>query len=62
MNQVMDFESTLENECVETLMLVSVFGETPYRRQALNELQKRRLLKTPDLSADEFTTNLCVMF
>jgi hypothetical protein len=62
MNEVMDFESALKNECVESLMLVSIFGEKPYRQQALQELQQRRLLRSPELLAGEFMTNLGVIF
>jgi hypothetical protein len=48
-------------ERVENLMLMSALGQEPFRSQALQELQRRRLVKNPDQFVDVFMTNLGVV-
>jgi len=52
---------TLRWERVENLMLMSVLGQEPFRSRALQELQRRRLVKNPDQFVDAFMTNLGVV-
>lgn len=52
----------MKNECVENLMLISAFGETVYRRQALRELHRRRLINESEELVDGFMTTLSVVF
>jgi hypothetical protein len=49
---------TLRWERVEMLMLMSVLRQEPHRSEALQELQRRRLVKNPDRFVDIFMTNL----
>ncbi len=50
----------MRGERVENLMLMSVLGQEPFRAQALQELQRRRLIPNPDQFVDAFMTNLGV--
>jgi len=52
---------TLRWERVEMLMLMSVLGQEPFRSQALQELQRRRLVKNPTQFVDAFMTNLGIV-
>jgi hypothetical protein len=56
-----DTAETLKWERVENLMLISVLGQEPFRTQAIEELQRRRLIKNPNRFLDAFMTNLGVM-
>jgi hypothetical protein len=47
-------EGTLKKERVESLMLMSVLAQNPYRSQAIKELQRRRIVRTQDRLADAF--------
>ena len=51
----------LKWESVENLMLMSVFGQDSFRHSAIQELQRRKLLKNPDQFIDTFMTNLSVV-
>ena len=53
-------DETLQWECIENLMLMSVLGQEPFRNSAIQELQRRKLLKDPDQFSDAFMTNLSV--
>jgi hypothetical protein len=48
----------LKRERVETLMLMSILGQAPYRNQAIKELQRRRVVRTQDRLADAFMAML----
>ncbi len=52
--------ATLRWEQTENLMLISALGQEPYRSQALQELEKRKLIPNPDLFTETFMTNLSV--
>ena len=62
MNDTVDIEAALKNESIETLMLVSVFGEEPYRHQARKEIQRHQLVNCLEPSWDGFETNLGMIF
>jgi hypothetical protein len=61
MDEMMDI-NLMKNECVENLMLISAFGETAYRSQAIRELHRRRLINESEQLADDFMTTLSVVF
>jgi hypothetical protein len=54
-------ENLVSGERVENLMLVAVLGEEPYRKQAMQELEKRRLVSNSERLIDVFMTNLGVV-
>lgn len=60
MNNKKNTSEALRLERVEMLMLMSVLGQEPHRSQALQELQRRRLIPNPDQFIDAFMTNLGV--
>lgn len=62
MNDTMDVHVAFENKSVETLMLISVFGEIPYRHRAQQELRKNRLVYCNEEFGDDFLTNLDLIF
>jgi hypothetical protein len=47
-------KDTLKREQVESLMLMSVLAQEPYRSQARQELRRRRIVRTQDRLADAF--------
>jgi hypothetical protein len=55
-------EIILENKSLDTLMLISVFGEEAYRRQARKELKNLQLICCPEDFGDDFMTNLDLIF
>lgn len=55
-------EITLENKSLDTLMLISVFGDETCRRQARKELRILQLVCCPEDFGDDFMTNLDLMF
>jgi hypothetical protein len=61
MDEMMD-GNLMKNACVENLMLISAFGETIHRGQALRELQHRRLISESEPLDDDFMTTLSVVF
>ena len=61
MDEVMD-GNLMKNTCVENLMLISAFGQTIHRSQALRELQHRRLISESEPLDDDFMTTLSVIF
>ncbi|OQY06522.1 MAG: hypothetical protein B6I25_03700 [Planctomycetales bacterium 4572_13] len=61
MNDTLDFNVALENENIHTLMLISAFGEPPFRHQARKEL-KNRLVYCDEQFGDDFETNLDLIF
>lgn len=44
----------LRNERIETLMLMSILAQSPYRGHAIKELQRRKVARTEALEADAF--------
>lgn len=62
MNVPNNMEKSLQNERTESLMLMSIFGDSCYRYQAMKELQNRRLIDNSEQIADGFMTNLGVIF
>jgi hypothetical protein len=61
MDEITDI-NLIKNESIENLLLISAFGETNYRRQALKELHQRRLMYAAELPSDDFMTTLSVVF
>jgi hypothetical protein len=52
----------MQNESIENLILISAFGNRTHRRQALNELNRRRLINCAEQAADDFMTTLSGVF
>ena len=61
MGNITNTIENLDNESIENLMLISALAELPYRKKALDELKKRRLLSSPEQFIDCFFTNIGIV-
>lgn len=52
----------MHNESIENLILISAFGDSTHRKQALRELFRRRLINAAAEPPDDFMTTLSAVF
>lgn len=62
MKELIESESMFKDESIERLMLISILGAPPHRRQALKELQQRQLIDYQESTDDCFIADLGVIF